>query len=440
MAGFGRRRGLAGAVAALLAALAAVIAIVSGSGESGGTLRATFATAINVIPGQEVRLAGVKIGEVGTVEFEDGQAVVELDVAGDVWPLPRGTTARLRYGSTVSYAARFVELDPGPESAPPLADGAVLTHPDVVTPVEFDEIFNMFDDRTRRNLSRLLNNGGATFGGRADSLARALEDSPGGLDATASVLREVGADRTALETLVRAGQRTSTALARRDARLRTLVSTAAQTFDEFAEHERAIRASLDRFAPTLRTTRVTMAHLDRTLVDLELLTRDMAPGARELTKIATPSLTAIRTLDAVAPLATSTLRQTRVAAPDIVRLLEAGSPFARKLRPVLEGAEPAVRCLRPYGPEMAGTLGTWAAFAKNYDKKNHYLRILTENLPYSNGTQLNSEQVVMANPGVIYAFPRAPGLGVDEPWFQPECGVGRESLDPRRDPERVDAG
>ena len=58
---------------------------------------ATFDSAIQITSGQQVRVAGRKVGEVGDVKLVGGRAVVQLNITDDsVWPLPRRTRARIR--------------------------------------------------------------------------------------------------------------------------------------------------------------------------------------------------------------------------------------------------------------------------------------------------------------------------------------------------------
>ncbi|MEA2273229.1 MAG: hypothetical protein QOI98_1937, partial [Solirubrobacteraceae bacterium] len=52
------------------------------------------------------------------------------------------------------------------------------------------------------------------------------------------------------------------------------------------------------------------------------------------------------------------------------------------------------------------------------------------------GTPLNSQQVTtVMKDRLKYAMPRPPGLNAGQPWFQPQCGAGPDSLDPSKDPE-----
>jgi hypothetical protein len=97
-----------------------------------------------------------------------------------------------------------------------------------------------------------------------------------------------------------------------------------------------------------------------------------------------------------------------------------------------------VGCLRPYAPEIAGFLSTWSGYNKNYDAGGHYARTfpLMFNAALIPGTALNSLQITRTYADrLFYAMPRPPGLNAGQPWFQPQCGAGPESMNPSKDPE-----
>ena len=423
------------AAGALAAVAVAVLSVAGGDGSGSTTLRAAFAGAVNVVPGSEVRLAGVKVGSVRSLREADGQAVLELEIDdGRAWPLHHGTVARLRYGTTVSYAARYVELFPGPRTAPALKSGGVLTSADTITPVEFDQLYNIYDAPTRRDLEGLIANGAAALEGRSADLGGALRTSPDAFDQVGRMMGALGADRRALSTLARQGARTSATLARADADLRAMLDGAAATFDELAGHTPAQQASLERLPSTLATTRSALRRLDGSLNGLDALMADLQPGARGLARIARPTSAALQELRTVAPLATRTLRTGVAAAPSITAVLREGTRFMPDLGTVLEQLAPAFGCLRPYAPEIAGALATWSGFSKNYDANGHYARTLVQTLGYTAGASSSSE-VLASAPGTTYAFPRPPGLNSGDTWLQPQCGAGASALDASADPE-----
>lgn len=428
------------AVGAIAATLVAVLVVTLRSSPS-RELRAAFTSAIGVVPGQEVRMNGVQIGEISSVEEEDGLALVGLRVDNvRAWPLHRGTRARLRYGTTVSYAARYVELEPGPERAPALPSGGLLGTTNTTTPVEFDDAFNVLQGRARADLRRLIDTGAATFGQRQDELASGLRDAGLGFDQTAELLRRLGDDPYALQTLAHAGAATTRALGARDAALRTIMRGGAATFDELARHTQAIGTSLELYPTALREARATLERLDTSLTGLDALLADLRPGVHETRRLATPLSRLALRLDDVAPRLEHALRATTAAAPGVTAFLRQAGPFMQRLGPVSARLAPMLGCVRAYTPEIAGLLGTWAGYTKNFDRGGHYMRTLLQSPPSSDVEQRTSAQFIEQSPGQRFALMRPPGLNADQPWFLDSCGVGRDALDPAKDPEARPSG
>lgn len=431
-----------GALLGVAAVAVIVVVIIAVSGSGGHTLRASFDSAVQLAPGQEVRVAGRKVGKVGSINLQYGHAVVDLKISdGDIWPLPRGTTADTRWGSTTSIAYRYVELIPPPPtraSAPALPDGALLPQTQTRTAFELDQAYRMFRGRTRGDVQAVVGELADTLQGHAGALRRGLHDAGPGLDQAAALLRELSADDKALDTLAVAGDRATSALASRSSDLGGLIVHAADTFDELAQHARAQQAALDRAPRAFEAATGTLGRLDGSLVGLQALVDDLGPGARALRTLARPARRAVNELRTVAPLATRTLLSGRRAAPQLTRLLETGTGFLPRLGTVLGQLEPMVGCLRPYAPELAGMLTTWTGWNKNYDAGGHYARTfpLLFNAALIPGTPLDARQITSSSSErLFYAMPRPPGLNAGQPFFQPQCDAGPAALDASKDPE-----
>jgi hypothetical protein len=355
-----------------------------------------------------------------------------------VWPLHRGTYAGTRWGSTTSLAYRYVEIYPGPASAPALPNDAVLPAARNKTAVELDQAYRIFRGRTPRDFQKVLGELTATVNNQGPSIARGLRTAPGGLDQAAAVLREFSADQNALRTMMVAGDQATTALAGRQADLGNLVRHAAATFDEFARHTHAEQVALQRAPSAFSESVGTLSRLNTSLDGLQALLDDLRPGARQLRIFAAPARRALAELRREVPLATRTFRTGRLAAPPLTRMLKTGTTFLPHLGTVLDQFAPMMACLRPYAPELAGMLETWTGWNKNYDQYGHYARTfdLLANLAILPGTPFNSLQATnMFKNRLFYAMPRPPGLNAGHPWFQPQCGAGPESMDPSKDPE-----
>ncbi len=140
------------------------------------------------------------------------------------------------------------------------------------------------------------------------------------------------------------------------------------------------------------------------------------------------------------PIAVSTFRTTRKAAPDITALLRQAQPFSDEAAPVLTRLAPMVGCIRPYAPEIVGVMSTWSSWSQPYDKDSHVGRIFVNaGLTGVTSNPLNPAQFT-ALTGQEYALVRPPGFNAGKPWAQPECGQDGSGLDPAKDPDPINAG
>lgn len=423
-------------VAALLGGVILLAATITSGGEPAGRLRMETDDATNLIAGNAVRISGSRVGRVTSVERADGRAIVLIEIDDErVWPLPQGTTARVRFGTSVSVLNRSLELVPGKSSAT-LRDGAVIAGTDVVTPVEFDRLFHIVDRDVRGDIRGGIAAGSRALRGSGQDLNAGVRDTAGGLEAAAGVFGELGADPAVLSSLVREAAGAAAALRERDGDLRETLTTAAVTFDAMADRSQQIGRSLERLPASLGVARTTMRRLDRSLVGVRALVGEMRPGARRLRGIAPTVASAISTLDEVAPLASTTLGRAARTTPALDAFLQRATPFVARARSALDQATPQLACLRPFTPETAAFLATWAGHSGNYDATGHYIRATPGSTPYGDATVFNSEQLSnLFGSAAAYAFPRPAGLNVGEPLFVPECGVTEDALKPSADPE-----
>jgi phospholipid/cholesterol/gamma-HCH transport system substrate-binding protein len=433
---------VAGAIAAVLAALAVVL--LSGNGKGDHRLTLIAPSAQFFTPGLSVEAAGQPVGEVTATDLtDDNQARVELRIDDDdVWPLPEGTRARLRFGGTVRLSGRYVELRPPARGGDPIPDGGEIhatddTDPEdfVTSPEEFDDIFRTFGPSTRRNLKAMLGEGGVALGSAADEFRRALDEAPPALSRARALLEDLGADRGALDTLVRSSDRVAAAVDDSDPDVGRLVAGAGTTFAAVASQSRELERALAGLPETLTTTRHTLAGADRTLNAAADLTRRLSPGVDEVRRLASPLAGALGGVVDVGPDARQTLTTLRGAVPDL-------NPFlgrARRLMPAIGSigrqASTQLNCIRPYTPEIINFLVSWVSVWGGSEPKDHFARVWVVPPPIPNGSTMTPEQVAETIPGITSVYPRPPGQIVGQPWFQPQCGAGPEALDPSQDPE-----
>jgi phospholipid/cholesterol/gamma-HCH transport system substrate-binding protein len=152
------------------------------------TITAYFVSATGIYPGDEVRVAGVKVGSIASIEPAGGQAKMVFHVDHDV-PVPADAKAVIVAQSLV--AARYLQLAPAYEtSGPTMADGAVIPVDRTAIPVEWDEV--------KAQLTRLATDLGPRSGVSGTSISRFIDSAAGAMDGNGEKLRQTIAQLAAL--------------------------------------------------------------------------------------------------------------------------------------------------------------------------------------------------------------------------------------------------
>ncbi|MBW0272454.1 mammalian cell entry protein [Nocardia sp. MH4] len=126
---------IAVAVVVIAALVAVGVYLVTGAGKN--TVTASFTSTTGLYAGDEVRVLGVTVGSIDSIEPGKGQVRVKMSIDSDV-DLPADARAVIIAPSLV--AARFVQIAPGYNGGPKLADGAQIPLERTAVPVEWDEI------------------------------------------------------------------------------------------------------------------------------------------------------------------------------------------------------------------------------------------------------------------------------------------------------------
>ena len=138
------------AIAALVVAVA--LAAMAMFGDGGAyKVNAVFQSAGQLVRGNEVRVGGQPVGRITDIDLDDrAQAVVTMEIEGDLAPLHRGTRATIRATSLSGIANRYVSVQPGPNSAGEIPDGGEIGADETSAPVDIDVLFNTLDARHAR--------------------------------------------------------------------------------------------------------------------------------------------------------------------------------------------------------------------------------------------------------------------------------------------------
>lgn len=440
---------------------------VYGTRQTEHKVKASFASAFNLVPGLAISVDGIEVGKIGKVEYEGGRALVEIGINDEkFWPLHKGTKVISRWGTTIGSGTRRLDIEPGPATNPEIPENGIIPTSDTQPAVDVDQVLNALDTDVRNDLSSWMDGMAGSFKGRERSLSRALKSSGDGTSAAADLLSDLATDTFALRALIRNGQRATSTLASRESAVRGLVTVAARTFETFAANTRATQDSISELPQTLEQARSTLQRVDGSIDNLDGLVKSLAPGAKALRPLAASARPAFADLRDIVPSAVSTLRTGTSSAPQITELLNAATPFMERGDGVFADLAPIVACIRPYAPELGGALVGLGTAHQTYDLKNgEYLgeaqfdpsappqytgRKVTVNgqqkivqyglraMPQASSSSLSQplDSKTMVEAGIKkYAFPRPPGYSAGKPWFIPECGYTPDGLDASKDPE-----
>ncbi|MGV0851076.1 MCE family protein [Mycolicibacterium phlei] len=172
-----RRRILALVLAALLIAGAAMV--VKQTVLRPTVVTAQFTTATAIYPGDEVRIAGVKVGTIESIRPADTYTEMKLAVDHGI-RVPADAKAVIVAQNLVS--ARYVQLTPAYESGPVLSDGAVIPQDRTAVPVEWNEV--------KEQLMRLATDLGPADDMSTGSVGRFIDSAANALDGNGDKLRE----------------------------------------------------------------------------------------------------------------------------------------------------------------------------------------------------------------------------------------------------------
>lgn len=171
------------ALALAFALVAGTTAVVLWPRSSPVHVTAYFPRTVGIHPGSDVRVLGVRVGEVGKITPEGGRVRVELEYEPGR-RIPADAQAAIINSSVVSD--RYVQLLPVYRGGPAMKDGAVIPLSRTAVPVELDRVFDSLHTTAEAlgpkganadgSLSRLLGVSADNLDGQGAKLHQTVED------------------------------------------------------------------------------------------------------------------------------------------------------------------------------------------------------------------------------------------------------------------------
>lgn len=304
------------------------------------TFRAEFVAVPNIAPGrgQEVRIAGVPVGDVLHADVTNrGTAVLTLSVAT---PDVVYDNARLVLRPKSPLNEMYVTVAPGGPPGQPLRDGALIPAAQTSEPVPVDDVLSHLDDRTRSALTAMLSESDVALAHAPANLPPGLRAADHTVTALRPVVESLHVRTDQIRTLSTALSEIATALGGNDVRLASVANSLQQTLGVVADNDQNLASSLDQL-PGLTT-------------DLRRASGNVSTLTGELN----PTLDDLRAASGALPATLSRLEDT---VGHIDSTVDAAGPF-------LDAARPVVGDLRPFVADVKDALGDLEPTTRRLDK------------------------------------------------------------------------
>ncbi|MDY7104662.1 MAG: MlaD family protein [Actinomycetota bacterium] len=239
--------------AAGMACLAVLAVQIGQLGGAAGALADTypvvahFDDATGVTDGNEIRLAGVRVGKVGSVAVERGEAVVTMNI-DERYRVPQDSRFELRWKNLLGQ--RFIQVVPPPEATPggpAVEEGAELTTARTRSAADLSMLLNNTEPLVAQldvpRLNQVTATLAASFAGREAALGAGIDDAR-------TLLTELNTRRDAIDRSL--------------ANLDTLIGG-------IAERDAEIERFLTSFATTAETLAANAGQLGLTVAQLDVL-------------------------------------------------------------------------------------------------------------------------------------------------------------------------
>jgi phospholipid/cholesterol/gamma-HCH transport system substrate-binding protein len=181
----GSRRLRYATVIALVAVLVVGVYVLSSQGNN-RTIVGYFASAVGLYPGDQVRVLGVPVGSIDTIEPRPSDVKITMSVSKDV-KIPKDAKAVIISPNLVS--ARFIQLTPAYTGGAALPDGGSIDLARTAVPVEWDEVkealtqlavqlgpTGSLQGSMQGPLGRAINQAADTLDGKGESFHNALRE------------------------------------------------------------------------------------------------------------------------------------------------------------------------------------------------------------------------------------------------------------------------
>jgi virulence factor Mce-like protein len=287
------------AIALLAVGIPTVLALGLGATNDGGSgyqVRAIFDNAAYAVPGEEVRVAGEKVGKIDSLDVAYGHKAAvtfSIDTAG-FSPFRANAHCTIRPQSLIGE--KYVECSPGAINQPvlgtvpsgsPGAGKHLLPLAQTSSPVDIDLLGDINRLPFRQRLTIIVNEFGTALAGRGGDLNNAIHRANPALRQTDKVLAILAKQNRVLADLAVESDRVIGPLANQRQRIAHFIVAANDTGTATAERSADIAGTFQRFPAFLRELRPTLQQLGAFSDQMTPVLTDLHTAAPSLNRFTT---------------------------------------------------------------------------------------------------------------------------------------------------------
>ena len=380
------------AITAVLAAAAVVAILGTGASDDGGSskVRAIFDNAVSVIPGEDVKIAGVKVGKISALDVTpDKKAAITLDITEPGFQdFRQDATCTIRPQSLIGE--KFVECTPtqphavgeqAPGPLPEIEKGEgkgehLLPVSQTSSPVDIDLINDIVRQPYRDRLSIILNELGTGLAGRGKDLNETIRRANPALRETDKVLKILAGQNRILADLATNSDAILGPLARERRAVADQFAQSATVAQATAERGDDLERDLQKLPGFLRQLRPTMVRLGAfadqatpVFTDLHAQATNINTLVTQLGPFSNAARPAFRTLGQAAEIGGPALTKSQPTIQELGRFAVAAKPLAANTAQILDSVQKGggVERLMDY-------LFYQVSAINGFDQFGHYLR------------------------------------------------------------------
>ena len=379
------------AITLVLAAAAGLTIFGTAAGDSSGyQVRAVFDDANYIISGEDVKIAGVKVGSVDSLDVtKDKKAAIVLNITtGGFQDFRTDAHCTIRPQSLIGE--NFVECSPTaphapgaqlPPKLPVIKSGPgkgqhYLPVKNTSSPVGIDQINSILRAPEQQRLALIIDELGTGLAGNGKALSETIHRANPALQETDKVLNILANQNKVLADLAVNSDTVLAPLAAQRKHVADFIGKANTVNEATAERSAALRANLQLLPPFLEQLRPTLARVNGLSDEMVPLLRDLhaqAPAINSLIEQLGPfseaSRPAIRSLGGAAE---AGIPATKAFNPIVNQL----DQFTRAAKPVADNLSAILKSLRDTGgvERLMDYLFFQVAAVNGFDSISHYLR------------------------------------------------------------------